>query len=231
MTRKRSSGGVIASRLRASAKNAKTSSGVPGSRCSRRSVCTLQAHTSGYADRTMEDLRSAAPPSLRDDDHVRGDPAGTLVVFYADFTCPRCALAHERLTAAGAHVAFRHMALRAKDERALPAACAAEAAAAQGAFWPFADALYADQGRLDDPHLWDRARALGLDVERFDADRRGALGRRAASSATRAPRWPPGATTTPMLFAARNRPFRASPTATTSRDLGYHDPVRIQKTS
>ena len=123
----------------------------------------------------MEDLRSAAPPSLRDDDHVRGDPTAQLVVFYADFTCPRCALAHERLTAAGAHVAFRHMALRAKDERALPAACAAEAAAAQGEFWPFADAMYADQGRLDDPHLWERARALDLDVERFDADRRSAL--------------------------------------------------------
>ena len=37
-TRKPSHGGVIASRLRASAKNGKTSSGVPGSRCSRRST-------------------------------------------------------------------------------------------------------------------------------------------------------------------------------------------------
>ena len=34
------------------------------------------------------------------------------------------------------------------------------------------DALYADQGRLEDPHLWDRARDLGLDVATFDADRR-----------------------------------------------------------
>ncbi len=34
------------------------------------------------------------------------------------------------------------------------------------------DALYADQGRLEDPHLWARARSLGLDLERFDADRR-----------------------------------------------------------
>ena len=52
------------------------------------------------------------------------------------------------------------------------AACAAEAAALQGAFWPMHDALFADQGRLEDPHLWARAEALGLDVERFDADRR-----------------------------------------------------------
>jgi protein-disulfide isomerase len=34
------------------------------------------------------------------------------------------------------------------------------------------DALFADQGRLEDPHLWARAEALGLDVGRFDADRR-----------------------------------------------------------
>jgi peroxiredoxin (alkyl hydroperoxide reductase subunit C) len=52
------------------------------------------------------------------------------------------------------------------------AARAAEAAALQGAFWPFHDALFADQGRLDDPHLWARAERLGLDVARFDADRR-----------------------------------------------------------
>ena len=54
----------------------------------------------------------------------------------------------------------------------MPLAHAAEAAALQGAFWAFHDALYADQGRLDDPHLWERAEALGLDVDRFEADRR-----------------------------------------------------------
>jgi len=148
----------------------------------------------------MEDLRSAPPPALRDDDHVRGDTRGELVVLYADFTCPRCALAHERLTAVDAHVVFRHMALRAKDERALPAACAAEAAAAQGSFWPFADALYADHGRLDDPHLWERARRLGLDVERFEADRRGPVAAARVQRDTRAA-LAAGATTTPMLFA------------------------------
>jgi 2-hydroxychromene-2-carboxylate isomerase len=34
------------------------------------------------------------------------------------------------------------------------------------------DLLFADQGRLEDPHLWSRAEELGLDLERFDADRR-----------------------------------------------------------
>ena len=177
----------------------------------------------------MEDLRSAPPPALRDDDYVRGDPTGSLVVFYADFTCPRCALAHERLTASHANVVFRHMALRAKDKRALPAACAAEAAAAQGAFWPYADALYADQGRLDDPHLWERARALDLDVERFDADRRGPVAAARVQRDTRAA-LAAGATTTPMLFAAGNV-HAGVPDGDYLRRLGYHETVRIQKTS
>jgi 2-hydroxychromene-2-carboxylate isomerase len=34
------------------------------------------------------------------------------------------------------------------------------------------DALYADRGRVDDPHLWERANRLGLDLDRFEADRR-----------------------------------------------------------
>jgi protein-disulfide isomerase len=118
----------------------------------------------------MSDLLSAPPPALRADDHVRGD--GPLVLVYADFTCPHCAVAAQWLREAPVRTVFRHFALRVKHPRAVPVACAAEAAAAQGAFWGFHDALYADQGRLDDPHLWARAGALRLDVERLDADRR-----------------------------------------------------------
>ena len=69
-------------------------------------------------------------------------------------------------------VCFRHFPVRTSHPRAHAAACAAEAAALQDAFWPMHDALFADQGRLEDPHLWARAERLGLDVERFDADRR-----------------------------------------------------------
>jgi protein-disulfide isomerase len=147
----------------------------------------------------MEDLRSAAVPAVRDDDHVRGDCA--LVVFYADLTCPRCAVEHQRLKEdpTRPRVVFRHLALKARHPRALALAHAAEAAAAQGAFWAFADATYADQGRLEDPHLWERVGRLGLDVERFDADRRSdavaARVQRDVKDALRA-----GATGTPTLF-------------------------------
>src|SRR5206468_11164872 len=97
-----------------------------------------------------------------------------VVVLYADFTCPRCALAVARLAGLRVRVAFRHFALRTKDRRAVPVALAAEAAADQGRFWEMHDALFADPGRLDDPHLWARAERLGLDLDRFEADRRSA---------------------------------------------------------
>ena len=68
--------------------------------------------------------------------------------------------------------AFRHFPVRSSHPRAHAAACAAEAAARQDAFWPMHDALFGDQAHLEDPHLWARAERLGLDVERFDRDRR-----------------------------------------------------------
>lgn len=119
------------------------------------------------------DLTSAPVPPLREDDHVRGPAGAPLLIVYADFTCPRCALTAERLAGRPLRVCFRHFALGSRDPRALPSARAAEAAARQGAFWAFHDALYAEPGRLDDPHLWARCERLGLDVARFDADRRG----------------------------------------------------------
>lgn len=175
----------------------------------------------------MTDLRTASPPPLHDDDHVRGDPAGALILFYADFTCPRCALAHARLTRVGAHVVFRHLALRAKNERALPLAYAAEAAAAQDSFWEFCDALYADQGHLDDPHLWERAHALGLDLERFDIDRRSPAAQERVRRDVRAA-LAAGATTTPMLFYGESAHSGVPDDGLLMR-LGYDDQVRIQK--
>ena len=118
------------------------------------------------------DLRSAPPPPVGAGDHVRGDPGWPLLIVYADFTCPRCALAHERLHEAPLRIAFRHFAIAAKHPRAVPLSCAVEAAAAQGRFWELHDALFENPSHTDDPHLWEHARVLGLDVERFERDRR-----------------------------------------------------------
>ena len=147
----------------------------------------------------MSEMSSAPAPALRAGDHVRGADGAPVVVMYADFTCPRCAVAHERLRDAPVRRVFRHLALRAKHPRAVALARAAEAAAAQGAFWEFHDALYADQGRQEDPHLWALAQRLGLDLERFEADRRGAAaGERVERDTREALR--AGAMHTPTLF-------------------------------
>ena len=94
------------------------------------------------------------------------------MVVYGDYECPFCAAAELRLRELAVRMVFRHFPVRVSHPRALAAAHAAEAAALQGAFWAMHDALFDDQGRLEDPHLWARAEALGLDVARFDADRR-----------------------------------------------------------
>ena len=80
-----------------------------------------------------------------------------------------------------------------------------------------------------DPHLWDRARALDLDVDRFEADRRDAPAAARVQRDTRAA-LAAGATTTPMLFAAGSV-HSGVPDGDYLARLGYHDPVRIQKTS
>jgi len=113
-----------------------------------------------------------APGFSAEADHARGPADARLVIVYGDYECPSCAAVEERLRALELRIVFRHFPVRSSHPRAQPAACAAEAAARQDAFWPFHDALFADQGRLEDPHLWARADRLGLDLARFDADRR-----------------------------------------------------------
>lgn len=125
----------------------------------------------------MSDLRSAPIPELTERDHVRGTEGAPLLVQYADLECPYCAVLHvrlARLVGGGlARLAFRHFPVRSAHPRAWASACATEAAAEQGRFWEMHDSILADQGRLDDPHLWARAEALGLDLDLFEADRRG----------------------------------------------------------
>ncbi len=152
----------------------------------------------------MSELGSAPVPPLGPDDHVHGPADAPVVIEYADFECPFCAQLNARLSGLRLRRVFRHFPVRSSHPRAWPAACAAEAAAAQGRFWEMHELLFSDQGRLEDPHLWDRARRLGLDLERFDADRRShaieARVKRDFQTGIRA-----GVATTPTLFAGERK--------------------------
>ena len=122
-----------------------------------------------YRDAPMSALLD---PPLGADDHVAGPADAPLeLVMYGDFQCPYCAAAQsivrrvrERLDGR-LRFAFRHMPLAVHPDAA-NAAQAAEAAAAQGAFWPMHDALYAGRGRLALDDLAAHAAAIGIDGAR-----------------------------------------------------------------
>jgi protein-disulfide isomerase len=94
-------------------------------------------------------------------------------VEYGDFECPYCgqaeAVVRELLRDLGGDVryVFRHLPLTDVHPHAQRAAEAAEAAAAQGAFWEMHDLLLAHQGDLRPVDVARYAEELGLDVERF----------------------------------------------------------------
>lgn len=148
----------------------------------------------------MSDLRSAPVPPAGRDDHVAGEGEEGLIV-YADLGCPHCAGAWRRLRERPGRLVFRHFPVASKHPRSPALHAAAEAAGRQGSFFAMVDSLYADRGRVDDPHLWQRIEELGLDLERFEADRRAveieARIRRDFESGIRA-----GVAGTPALFDA-----------------------------
>jgi len=144
-------------------------------------------------------------------DHVRAAPGADLeLVMYGDFECPYCAAAQgilarvERRLEGRLVLVFRHFPVEAVHPRAQLAAEAAEAAAAQGAFWEMHDALYAAQGRLDEDDLHAHARALGLDRERFADDLRSGRHRRRVLLDLESGR-ASGVTGTPAFFAGGRR--------------------------
>ncbi|MGH3131554.1 MAG: thioredoxin domain-containing protein, partial [Gaiellaceae bacterium] len=111
-------------------------------------------------------------------DHVRGPiDAPVTIVEYGDFECPYCGQAEpvvrELLRDFGdVQYVWRHLPLNDVHPRAQLAAEAAEAAAAQDAFWPMHDLLLDHQDALRASDLIHYAEQLGLDVERFSDDLR-----------------------------------------------------------
>lgn len=110
-------------------------------------------------------------------DHVRGAPdAPVTLIEYADFECPYCAAAKPVLdevvagSDGGVRLIFRNFPLFELHPYALTAALAAEAAAAQGKFWPMHDMLFAHQARLSDWDLAKYATKLGLDGSKVIGD-------------------------------------------------------------
>ncbi len=116
-------------------------------------------------------LGSAAVPERGPDDHVRGRGAAAIV--YLDLACPRCAGTWAAINSLSLELCVRHFPVASKRPRSPALHAAAEAVSLQSedAFWEFWDSLLSDRAHVDDPHLWDRVRDLGLDLDRFQLDR------------------------------------------------------------
>lgn len=125
---------------------------------------------------TTAKAATLAVPVTATDHRVGPEHAPVVVIEYGDFECPVCA-AYEPavkqlrdLHRADMAFVFRHYPLEDAHPHALLAAEAAEAAAAQGKFWPMHDLLLTDTHRLARRHLEAYASQLGLDIARFTAE-------------------------------------------------------------
>ena len=122
-----------------------------------------------------ESLGSAPLEPIADGEHVRGPDGAPAAILYLDLACPHCAADWARIRELPLRLCVRHFPVASKRPRSPALHAAVEAAAAIGgeqAFWGMWDSLLADQAHQDDPHLWQRAEELGLDLARFDAERR-----------------------------------------------------------
>ena len=122
--------------------------------------------------RLIQDLIPEVDPAQ---DHIRG-PAGAsiTVIEFGDFECPYCGRAEpvvrDLLADTDVRYVWRHLPLTDVHPQAQLAAEAAEAAAAQDAFWPMHDLLLARQDNLRLVDLLRYAEELGLDLDRFRDD-------------------------------------------------------------
>jgi len=104
--------------------------------------------------------------SLREEDHIWGDPkkAKVIVYEYSDFECPACRA-----------LVYRHFPLIEIHPKAVYASQAAEAAGKQGKFWEMHDILFSRQDEWKNSQnpkelFIKYAQELNLDLEKFEED-------------------------------------------------------------
>jgi protein-disulfide isomerase len=120
-----------------------------------------------------------SPPRVEvsvDPARVRGNPkAKVMIVEFSDFQCPYCGGVQATLRSVLAKhphtvaLAYRDMPMSKIHPLARKAAEAARCAGEQGKFWEYHDLLFADQSKLDQDGLMDKARTLKLDEQRFES--------------------------------------------------------------
>ena len=103
------------------------------------------------------------------------ETAVVTIVEFSEFQCPFCARVAPTLKQIAetykdnVRIVWKHLPLPIHGD-AVGASLAAEAAGKQGKFWEFHDRLFADQTKLGPEDLKQHAKALQLDINRFETD-------------------------------------------------------------
>jgi protein-disulfide isomerase len=130
-------------------------------------------------NKILEEMK-ANPQSLIGTSPATGSKTQKIVLLeFSDFQCPYCAKAHETLKQFMATnqnkvtLVYKFLPLTQIHQEAMNSAKAAWAAGQQGKFWEFHDALFTQQDKLGEPLYVATAKALNLDLKKFDQDRQG----------------------------------------------------------
>lgn len=124
-----------------------------------------------------EDTKKLTVPIKMDYDHIQGPVTAPIsLVEYGDFECPYTGHAYpivkeiKRKLGEALCFVYRNFPLNEIHPHAQHAAEAAEAAASQDKFWGMHDCLFEHQDALDDTHLLEYARTIGLDIKKFEIE-------------------------------------------------------------
>jgi protein-disulfide isomerase len=160
----------------------------------------------------VDDLLS---PPLEEIDHIRGELGAPLeLVMFGDFQCPFCLGAQSVLRRVRDRLgdrfvfAFRHLPIPERHPLAPLAAEASEAAAAQGGFWEYHDALFAAQPKLSRETILEVAGESGLDADRIASELDEGTWRERVERDLRSAE-ASGATGTPTFFVNGRRHYEA----------------------
>lgn len=129
------------------------------------------------AQKLAEEIRKN-PSSFVGNSPVLGEKQAIHYLFiFSDFQCPFCAKAQSILREfkrkhPEVALVYKHLPLTTIHPQAVNAAAASWAAQQQGKFWSYHDILLDNQNQFSDAYYEEIAMQLGLDLDKFNLDRR-----------------------------------------------------------
>ena len=178
--------GLVAGSLLSNGANANTPEVTPAMAASKAQIeAVVKEYIAAHGDELLTSIERASMRAQMaeiakvidaDTPRVGPDTAPVTVIEFSDYECPFCARVQDTVKtlrkAYGNDVRWVYKNLPLNfHTNARPAAYAALAAHKQGKFWPYHNALWANQASLNEATYERIAKELKLDMKRFNADR------------------------------------------------------------